>query len=180
MVWKKGLLVWGVVLLWPLVLWGHGGEVHSTDPGSEAPQAAPMPMAAETHLLNQLGQSYRQQAEPILTAKCAVCHHSQPDLEALPWYYSIPGVKQLMDYDMETAQTHLNLAAGFPFESHAPPADDLKALIHSLKEETMPPLRYRIVHWNSTLSPEEMMQVVAWAEEALAALTALEPQESNN
>lgn len=53
---------------------------------------------------------------------------------------------------------------------HGSPAEDLEAIKRSIDEKTMPPLRYRALHWSSSLKPEEIRTVHKWIESSIKAL----------
>jgi hypothetical protein len=82
----------------------------------------------------------------------------------------VPGAKQLIESDIAEAKEHLDMSADFPFKSHSVPKEDLKAIRDSLIEKTMPPFRYRIMHWSAGLSERERAVVLKWVEESLARL----------
>jgi len=85
----------------------------------------------------------------------------------MPWYYVLPGVKQLINSDIEEAKEHMDMSADFPFSGHGSSKDDLEAITRSMKENNMPPLKYRIMHWSSTLSAEEQNIVKDWINKSI-------------
>jgi len=168
--------------------YGHGNEEHSKEKTTTAMSLRPekptqnagegnmkkhtQKMSPEFRKLHRdhltlLVSEYNQNLKPVLQEKCAVCHSSQPDPSLYPWYYSIPGVKHLMDSDVAEATEHMDFSQGFPFQSHGSVEEDLEALVKSTKANSMPPLKYKIMHWDSPLTEEEQQAVVVWAEKAL-------------
>jgi len=113
--------------------------------------------------LKRINESYVSKIKPIFTHKCLACHGTY---ESLPWYYQLPGAKHLMDHDMTEAKSKMNMSQGFPFEGHGSPADDLDALRRSIQKDNMPPLQYRLLHWGSKLTPDEIRIIDQWISES--------------
>ncbi len=122
-----------------------GFEIIASDPSAQ--------------LLEAINDEYLARVRPIFVRKCLMCHG---ELSEHPWYYRIPGIKQLMDSDMRRAKGEMNMAHDFPFEGHGSALDDLRSLEREIQQEEMPPVQYRLVHWNSLLTPEEVDQVMKW------------------
>ena len=150
------------------LVYGHGNEIHQNvkvlndveldEDGFEIVSDAP---SKET--LEKINGNYRANIKKIFEGKCLSCH-GVPD--SLPWYYSLPGVKQLMDSDMEEAKKHMDMSNDFPFGGHGSPTDDLSALSKTIKNDDMPPLKYRVMHWDSKLTKAEIQAVDKWIEES--------------
>lgn len=115
--------------------------------------------------LGTIGERFRQNILPIFEKSCANCHGVPKT--PLPWYSSLPAVGHLIEDDMLEAKKHLDFRKGFPFEGHGDPEGDLKAIYKSIDESTMPPLRYKVMHWGSSLSEEEKFVVLTWVRESL-------------
>jgi hypothetical protein len=113
--------------------------------------------------LEAIRAAYRKEVEPIFRAKCFDCHSDQT---RYPWYYRLPGAKQLIDRDIREAHKHMDMSAGFPFKGHGTPSEDLEAIAKVVSKRTMPPLRYILMHWNSRLTEEEEKAILRWAEES--------------
>lgn len=111
--------------------------------------------------------AYQVQVKPIFQKKCMNCHSSKTEF---PFYYNWPIARNMIDKDLVEAKEHINLDKGFPFGGHGTPKEDLEAIEASLKEESMPPLRYRIMHWNSTLSKSEKDRVLEWVKDSKSML----------
>jgi hypothetical protein len=114
--------------------------------------------------LAQINVAYVSRVKPILAKGCGDCHTGQT---VYPWYYVLPGIKQLIDHDVEEAKEHLDMSQDFPFEGHGDAVDDLKALRRTIKENSMPPISYRWMHQDVALSEAEKRIVVEWVEESL-------------
>ena len=148
-------MIRNIVLLCLISSMSHGHEGHA--------HKKPLNRA----LLNSINSSYLRDIKPIFQRSCFDCHSSQTQY---PWYYKLPGAKQLIDSDIEEARKHLDMDNDFPFVSHATPIEDLQAIKKTTKEASMPPFRYRVLHKNSSLSMEDKKIILDWADNSLILL----------
>ena len=109
----------------------------------------------------EINKSYIKRVKPIFKRSCFDCHGNTANY---PWYYKIPGIKQLIDSDIETAKKHLDFTSDFPFKSHDTPLNDLTAISKSIKNETMPPFGYRFMHSDTKLNDKERVLIQDWIE----------------
>jgi hypothetical protein len=77
----------------------------------------------------------------------------------------------MMNHDMEEAKEHLDMTKGFPFAGHGTPKKDLEALKETVKEDSMPPWQYKLMHWDSVLTSGEKKIVNQWINESLNKLS---------
>ena len=70
---------------------------------------------AHLDAMKKCQDAYRAEIEPIFKAKCFDCHSSST---RHPWYYKVPGVRQLINSDVKEAKEHLDMSQGFPFQGH--------------------------------------------------------------
>ena len=148
--------------------WGHGGEDHSK---KKSPKVVHNSIVADSKELEvvykKINTSYLKKIKPIFKTSCFDCHSSQT---VFPWYYEIPGIKQLVDSDIKEAKSHLDFSNDYPFISHDSPENDLKSIEKSISEKTMPPKKYLWMHSDAKLSPKEVEEVKKWVNESLEAL----------
>lgn len=140
----------------------HKDEVHKPnidDDGFEVIETGPSP-----DQLTKINTEYLKKIKPIFQNKCLACHGTGI---SLPWYSVIPGPKQLIESDIAEAKEHMDMTNDFPFGGHGSPADDLEALKRTVLEGTMPPFRYKIMHWRSGLSVEEKARIINWIEDSM-------------
>ena len=76
----------------------------------------------------------------------------------------------MMNHDIEEAKEHMDMTKGFPFAGHGIPKEDLEALKETVKEDSMPPWQYKLMHWDSSLTNEEKKIVNQWINESIAKL----------
>lgn len=156
------LLFTSVTLVAP-TSFAHKGEDHSKPP----PNAAPTPTPGNADALSAINRSYLETVKPLFKRSCFDCHSTETNY---PWYAKLPGAGWLIERDISEARSHLDMTADFPFKSHSTPEKDLEAIRDSVTEASMPPLRYRALHWDSALSDDEKRKAVDWIEQSLKQL----------
>ena len=117
--------------------------------------------------LGEINREYLKKIKPIFEKKCLNCHGSN---RKLPWYFSVPGPKHLMQYDIREAREHMDMSHDFPFKGHGTAKDDLEALGKTIKKGNMPPLRYLLLHWDSSLEDFEKIEIEKWINHSLKLL----------
>jgi hypothetical protein len=175
---KQLLLAIGIIV--PLLVFAHGKEDHSEEKtkkkerqekreqkhqkNEQTGQMKKM-LKADLEIVNN---NYQFRVKGIFKEKCMDCHGIP---ETYPWYYKVPGTKQMMDYDIQEAQEHLDMTNDFPFGGHGTPLSDLKELRKTVKKDSMPPFQYWIFHPDSRLNDEEKQIVLQWIEQSIQALS---------
>lgn len=138
----------------------HKGIKHTIDERTEVAVERPDAVA-------KVRTSYIQQIDTLLKRGCGDCHS---DDTRYPWYAKLPFVDSLIANDITEAKEHLDLSAGFPFEGHGNPIEDLRAIRDVIQDNSMPPLGYRLLHRSQELSKKEKDLVFQWIEESLIQL----------
>ena len=119
----------------------------------------------EKEIFNKINFIYEKDVKAIFKIKCMTCHGSSAI--KYPFYYNWPIARQIIDSDTKEAKEHINMDNGLPFGGHGAPVEDLEAIVKSAREGSMPPLRYKIMHWGSGLTDEETKVIINWAENSL-------------
>lgn len=148
------------------IVFAHEGRHH-------APHAAENKKPEKSkgkEIFTQVNARYELNVKPIFKNKCMNCHSSST---VYPFYYKIPGIKQLIDDDIAESKEHINMDKGFPFGGHGTPQEDLEALKKVIEENSMPPLRYKLMHWGSSLSNEEKNKILKWVNKSLVKIKAI-------
>ncbi|MBK9294171.1 MAG: heme-binding domain-containing protein [Oligoflexia bacterium] len=133
---------------------------------NSVPQNAPQLKPQEMQLFT-INEFYKDKVKPIFQKKCFDCHSQNTQY---PWYYKIPGAKQLIDDDLKKAKEHLDFSNDFPFGGHGTPNEDLDAIEDVTKDNSMPPFRYWILRWDSRILYEEKRIILEWVNRSKAAL----------
>ena len=147
------------VLFPSTVALAHKGRHH----GHEETLVDIPPKKEEKAAVKIIAETYARNIQPIFRKKCMDCHSSQTQY---PWYHRIPGIKQMIDSDIQQGREHLDFTPGFPFKSHASPSEDLTAIRDSIRENSMPPFSYRLLHPGNVLTQDEKKTIVDWAEQS--------------
>ena len=148
--------------------WGHGGEDHSKKKSPEVVHDSIESDSKEVEeIYKKINTSYLKKIKPIFKKSCFDCHSSQT---TYPWYYKVPGVKQLIDSDIKEAKSHLDFSNDYPFISHDTPENDLKSIEKSISKKIMPPKKYLWMHNNAKLSQQEVEEIKKWIKVSLEAL----------
>ena len=143
-------------LLFSVSVFAHEGHVHGVQSGAQKEQEQ---AASEQEILHQANAEYLQTIKPIFAAKCLPCHSSSVDV---PWYASVPFVSHLIHRDRTEAVNHLDMANDFPFGGHGDIDDDLEEIQKTTEENSMPPTRYKLLHWFSGISRSEKSLILDW------------------
>lgn len=147
------------IIFWPIFFLFFLSNGFSSEDGWEV---ITKKISQET--LEKINNNYLREIKPIFNKKCLDCHGSRREL---PWYFALPGAKQLMEYDMREAKEHMDMGNDFPFKGHGTLKDDLEALAKTIKNDKMPPLRYLLLHWDSSLTVEEKQKINIWITNSL-------------
>lgn len=131
---------------------GHGVNKHNKIDST-------IQLKNEESSLKEINNHYLETIKPLFKKACFNCHSSKI---TYPWYYNLPGIKQLIDRDIREAKKHLDFSNDFPFQSHDSPENDLLSISKSLSENKMPPLRYRIMHSNENLNDKDIQKIQNW------------------
>lgn len=109
--------------------------------------------------LDRAGQNYLRDVEPILKKKCFDCHAA----DFTPsWFYALPGVKQLIDWDIRKARSFIDMGKGYPFAGSFDFMEQLYELETEVNTDGMPLTRYRVMNWGSGLSDAERKIILEW------------------
>lgn len=147
-----------VVLFSTIKLFGHEKEKHH--------RVAELPKK-EIPVTSLINVSYEKLVKPIFEKKCFDCHGGKTKF---PWYYKIPGAKQLIDHDIEESKEHMDLTSAFPFKGHHSPQEDLESIAEVIEKGEMPPWRYWILHREAKITAEERAIILQWSRESLGLL----------
>lgn len=115
-------------------------------------------------------ESYDRGIRRTLQAKCYDCHGV---VSRVPLYAKVPPVKGLVAKDIRHAKKDFNMSAGFPFMGKKDFLADLHELEEVVEEGEMPPTEYLLMHWKSSLTPQEKEEILSWARNTQNALKAV-------
>ncbi|MFT5835545.1 MAG: hypothetical protein ACI9RG_000438 [Sulfurimonas sp.] len=151
------------LLVIPVSVFGHGDNKHI----EKTKVVAKTDITKDEELRQthaSINSNYIKNIKPIFEKKCFDCHGS---VTTFPWYYKVPGVKQMMDYDIKEAKKHMDMSKDFPFISHDTTLKDLESLNSVSIKNEMPPLRYLLGHWDARLDKSEQEKIGTWTKDSI-------------
>lgn len=91
-------------------------------------------------------------ARKVLVEKCADCHSN-----ATRWYFysQVAPFSWLVERDVIEGRKHMNLSNWKQLTSEKRDLLESKIMLETKKGE-MPPLQYRLIHWNAKISADDM------------------------
>src|SRR5712671_7884595 len=99
-----------------------------------------------------------QNVSAILNKACADCHSSQT---VWPWYSHVAPVSWVVVDDVNMGRSHINFQDWEAQENPKEAAEHLALICKEVREKTMPPLTYRILHKKAKLSEEDIATLCA-------------------
>jgi cytochrome c peroxidase len=102
-----------------------------------------------------------QNAIDLLERNCMDCHSEKAKL---PFYAALPIAKDLIQKDVAAGLAEIDLVAELapPAPAKAPLETALAKIEYVMDQGTMPPTRYRLLHWNRGLSEGDHGEILAW------------------
>jgi cytochrome c len=138
-------------------------------PFGNAGLAASAQSPSQTLLLEHSSAS--PEARTLLTEKCADCHSMQTKSH---FYGRFAPVSWLMERDIVEGRKAMNLSQWDRYS-----ADQQQTLTAKMVQETkaheMPLLQYRMIHWDTRITEDDVKTLSAWSHAAPQAATASAP-----
>lgn len=104
-------------------------------------------------------QQMPSEVHAILAEKCADCHSSQT---RAPFYGHFAPISWLMERDIVEARKAMNLSQWASYSADQQQTYAAK-IVQEVKSHDMPPLQYRIIHFDARTSDADLAAVAAWA-----------------
>ena len=102
-------------------------------------------------------------ASRVLQNKCVDCH--SPGMTRMPIYAGLPIAKQLMEHDIEEASERLLLTKE-AYNGKEPLSPLMLARLEGvIRNNSMPPALYLLMHWNGKLNHDEKTTLITWIAE---------------
>jgi cytochrome c len=104
----------------------------------------------------------------VLVEKCADCHSNQT---SAPFYGRFAPVSWLMESDIVEARKAMNLSL---WDIYPPEQQQTLAakIVRLAKSHDMPPMQYRMIHWNARVTDADVNALAQWAHGPRAMLAA--------
>ncbi len=103
-----------------------------------------------------------QKTAPVIQESCLNCHSAHTQL---PWYASLPPAKQIIQNNIKEARKEVDLEKELFTPNHAPSKKTLVKMKSEIREDAMPPIEYKALHWKSFLSAKEKQAILDWIAE---------------
>lgn len=111
-----------------------------------------------------------QKVSQLFQAKCMDCH--TPSMSRLPIYTQLPVAKQIIENDIAMASRHMTITPAH-YSGKTPFSQNMLAKIEWVViSHAMPPLRYRLLHWDAGLTNEDAELILDWIRRERALRTA--------
>jgi Haem-binding domain len=146
---NKGRVRWTLIILAILLI-----SIQLVRPTRTNPAVVPS-RSLQSHL------AVPGQVQSVLQRSCYNCHSSET---VWPWYSYVAPISWLIADDVNTARSHINFQ---DWEAQVSPSEGLEHLgliCKEIRDGSMPPRGYRIMHKDAYLSPEQVSAVCAWSE----------------
>lgn len=103
----------------------------------------------------------RQNVEAIFKAKCMDCHSDHTDY---PWYFNMPIAKDIIKADIEKGKSYFHLQNDlFKYENDKDiPKQVITRLEHEISRDAMPPIQYKLAHWDRVITKTEETEILNW------------------
>jgi len=113
---------------------------------------------AESPILNnsQVPSAVRS----ILVEKCANCHSNQVQA---PFYRHLAPLSWLMERDIVEARKAMNLSLWDTYSADRQQTLEAK-MVHETRSHDMPPVQYRMIHWNARIADGNSEVLKLWAQ----------------
>ncbi len=98
----------------------------------------------------------------ILQSSCVDCHSVSPDLIAHPYYASFPIARDTIARDMLEGQKSFKLTHDQVSGKELISNIDLAKISTVVEEGSMPPIRYKALHWDATLNQHQRAAILKY------------------
>ncbi len=96
----------------------------------------------------------------ILQSSCVDCHSVTPSLIAYPFYAGLPVAKDTIKRDILEGQRAFKLSKEQISGAELISNIDLAKITTVVEEGSMPPIRYKALHWDATLNQTQRQQIL--------------------
>jgi cytochrome c peroxidase len=111
-----------------------------------------------------VGDKFFAEASSIMQSKCSHCHTSDAGMP----FYAVPPMKALMQADVDAGLKHLDMTAELGKDGTMLSEPALAKIEYVIGQDTMPPLKYVALHWNTRLSDGDKKATLSWVRKARA------------
>ena len=104
----------------------------------------------------------KKEIDAIFKAKCMDCHSNET---VMPWYATLPIVKDIIGADIEKGKSYFMLPSEFFAyqDLQSIPKHVVKRLQNEISHDTMPPILYKFGHFDKIVSADEKKKILEFA-----------------
>lgn len=113
-------------------------------------------------LPDQSGNAAFAPVSKILQSSCVDCHSASTDLVAYPFYANFPIAKDTIARDMLEGQKDFVLTKAQISGTELISNIDLAKITTVVEEGSMPPIRYKALHWDASLNREQRQAILTY------------------
>jgi cytochrome c peroxidase len=113
-----------------------------------------------TFLLGSAAQAVeKKEIDAIFKAKCMDCHSNET---VMPWYATLPIVKDIIGADIEKGRSYFMLPSEFFAyqDLQSIPKHVVKRLQNEVRHDAMPPILYKFGHFDKIVSADEKKKIL--------------------
>ncbi len=100
----------------------------------------------------------------ILQSSCVDCHSVTPRLIAHPYYAAFPIARDTIARDMLEGQKSFKLTEDQVSGKELISSIDLAKITTVVEEGSMPPIRYKALHWDASLNAKQRAAILKYIE----------------
>lgn len=103
----------------------------------------------------------------LIQDKCMACHTKGYDL---PFYAKVPGIREIIEKDYRDGLRAMDLNLELVLNSKDKPVSEtvLSKMEYVIKNDTMPPAKFALVHWGSRLNTMQRQEILDWIKQERA------------
>ena len=114
------------------------------------------------HINNVSGDPNFAPVSKILQSSCVDCHGVSSGLPAKPFYAGFPIAKDTIARDMLEGQKSFKLTEGQVSGKDLISNIDLAKITTVVEEGSMPPIRYKALHWDASLNQQQRQAILKY------------------
>jgi cytochrome c peroxidase len=112
-----------------------------------------------------VGEPLFAKVSDALQGKCSHCHTGDA---GLPFYASFPLAEPMIQQDVDNGLKHLDMAAELGPGGNILSEPALAKIEYAVSQNSMPPIQYVAMHWNSRLSAGDKEAIDTWIRQTRA------------
>jgi hypothetical protein len=109
-------------------------------------------------------QAHLDVPPPVQTVLQRTCYDCHSSATVWPWYSHVAPISWYLAHDVNTGRGHINFQDWEAQVSPQEGKEHLGLICKLIRDGSMPPAAYRVMHREASVSPEEANTVCAWSQ----------------